>query len=498
MLEGFVTDQNSRRASRVQVYGVDERFWRFHGLDLPVLSANEAMVSEGLAVELLTNAGHSVVLRIESASAIPTESVHGRKEDVGRSARLTIRDVLKREDGGEFSLSPRQGSIRAIFVPLGRMQQLLDQPEYVNAVLVEAGEVSTIERRLRETAAIDDLGLKLHAIDQQRALALESRSTILSDALASAGTRAAKRVGMSVIPTLTYLANTIRVGDREIPYSVVTATDLRGFGIGDSGFDQNAIVLNQWAATDLRARVGDAVSIEYYVWETEGRLSTRRAEFRVAAIVPIEGAAADRDLVPEYPGITDSDRLADWDPPFPIDLRRVRPLDEEYWDRYRTTPKAFIPIERGQALWSSRHGGLTALRVVPSSGISLAQGLEQYRTAIRAELDPLTLGFSVLDVRAQSLAASAGSTDFGEYFTYFSTFLVVSALLLAGLFFRLGVEQRLQEIGLLQAVGFDPAAIRRLFVGEGIVLSVIGGSGRHGGRRRVRLADHAGSADLVG
>ena len=87
----------------------------------------------------------------------------------------------------------------------------------------------------------------------------------------------------------------------------------------------------------------------------------------------------------------------------------------------------------------------------------------------------MSLGFSVYDVRAQSLAASTGATDFGEYFTYFSTFLVVSALLLAGLFFKLGVEQRLQEVGLLQALGFDPGAIRRLFVGEGLVLSVLGG-----------------------
>ena len=56
------------------------------------------------------------------------------------------------------------------------------------------------------------------------------------------------------------------------------------------------------------------------------------------------------------------------------------------------------------------------------------------------------------------------------------TFLVVSALLLAGLFFKLGIEQRLQEVGLLQALGLDPPAIRRLFVGEALVLAGIGGA----------------------
>jgi predicted lysophospholipase L1 biosynthesis ABC-type transport system permease subunit len=82
----------------------------------------------------------------------------------------------------------------------------------------------------------------------------------------------------------------------------------------------------------------------------------------------------------------------------------------------------------------------------------------------------------VSDVRAQSLDASRGATDFGEYFVYFSFFLVVSALVLAALFFKLGVEQRVREVGLLRAVGFGPAKVRRLFLAEGLLLSVVGGA----------------------
>ena len=52
-------------------------------------------------------------------------------------------------------------------------------------------------------------------------------------------------------------------------------------------------------------------------------------------MVPIAGLAADRRLAPDYPGITGANSLADWDPPFPIDLSRVRPADERYWDDYR-------------------------------------------------------------------------------------------------------------------------------------------------------------------
>ena len=65
------------------------------------------------------------------------------------------------------------------------------------------------------------------------------------------------------------------------------------------------------------------------------------------------------------------------------------------------------------------------------------------------------------DVRGEALTASRGATDFGEYFVYFSFFLVVSALLLAALFFKLGIEQRVREVGLLRAVGFRVADVRR-------------------------------------
>ena len=184
--EGFVAAQESgRRASRVQVYAVDERFWRFHGLErVKHLERNEALLSEGLAAELDADAGASVMLRVENSSAIPTESLHGRKEDVGRSVRLTVRQVLPREDLGEFSLSPRQGSVRAIFVPLA---QDADAARAARSGERDSGrrqlDAADVERRLASSRPlIDDFGLRVRALDELGAIAVESRSTILSDA----------------------------------------------------------------------------------------------------------------------------------------------------------------------------------------------------------------------------------------------------------------------------------------------------------------------------
>ena len=84
------------------------------------------------------------------------------------------------------------------------------------------------------------------------------------------------------------------------------------------------------------------------------------------------------------------------------------------------------------------------------------------------------MGVALFPARAAALEASRGATDFGEYFTYFSFFLMVSALMLTVLFFKLGIEQRLRQIGILRASGYSMPVIRRLLLSEATVLAVVG------------------------
>ena len=94
-------------------------------------------------------------------------------------------------------------------------------------------------------------------------------------------------------------------------------------------------------------------------------------------------------------------------------------------------------------MWHSRYGDLTSLRF--GAGEARRPDAAAFSTALRQALSPAAMSVSILRVREQALAASAGATDFGEYLTYFSFFIVVSALLLVVLFFKLGVEQRLRR-----------------------------------------------------
>jgi ABC-type antimicrobial peptide transport system permease subunit len=333
-------------------------------------------------------------------------------------------------------------------------------------------------RLLKASFRNADLGLKVRGLEAPAVVALESDSAVLSDLQVEKAREAAAQLKLNNAQVLTYLANTLRVGARETPYSLVTALDDAGLqvllGQGRALPAAQQVVLNDWAARDLGARLGDKLTLEYYVWREEGRLDTQSAEFNVSAIVPLQGAAADRNYAPDYPGITDAHSLADWDPPFPIDLKRVRKLDEEYWDKYRTTPKAFLRLQDGQRLWATRYGKVTSLRLFAPGEPRLPEIVARFDSVLREKLDPLQTGLLVLPVKSQSLQAAQGATDFGEYFSYFSFFLVISALLLASLFFKLGIEQRLREIGLLRAVGYSLKQIRALFLREGVVLAAAG------------------------
>ena len=493
VLDGVVTHEPSRRrAGDVRVYGVDDRFWKFNGVSVATPQNREVLLSESLASELGAANDDSVLLRIEKPSDIPIESLHGRKEDPGRTIRLNVRSVLPGASLGEFSLRPQQGPVRAIFVSLAFLQKELDQASKVNSILIAEGTwldqkektrvAGNLASLLKDKATLEDLGLKLRFLSEQHTIVLESSSNIINDSVARAAQEAASALSLRTVPVLSYLANSINATEPSVPYSLVTALDDETFAalarLGHSVTDKSSphppIVLNEWTARELNAQLNDTISLEYYLWHEGGRLETKKTDFEVAAIVPIKGLAADRDLVPAYPGITESENISDWDPPFPIDLDRVRKQDEDYWHQYRTTPKAFIPLATGQQLWGTRFGKLTSIRLSsPANQLSL-EVVDRYRDALRQSLQPAQAGFQVTPVREQGVQASRGATDFGEYFLYFSFFLVISALLLTALFFKLGIEQRLREIGTLQAIGFPASRIRRLFLAEGALLAIAG------------------------
>lgn len=459
------------RASQVAIYGVDDSFFSFHGHTTQAPSGRSAWLSPALAREFKAKPRDGILLRLEEPSDIPREFLHGRREETARTLRFSAADSAVAPVLGDFSLRPSQGELRAVFVSLDQLASELGRSGKANTILLAGGTEERAVIKLHEHFRLEDLGLRFRDLNNERGIALEHVSTLLDDPVVDHALSLGKTLKLLQRPVFTWLANSIRIGRHEIPYSLVAGVDEAT--LAEINHDRplpdiegSPIVLNQWAATDLGAKIGDKVTLKYFVWSSEGRLKTEQAEFTLAAIAPLTGLAADRTFAPEYPGITDKAALAGWDPPFPIDLKRIRPLDEQYWRLHRATPKAWIQLNRARDLWSTRYGSLTSIRYPEPS--------PELEKMLRAELDPMEGHFTLLPVREQALSASSGSTDFGQYFLYFSFFVIISALLLMGLFFRLGVEQRQREVGLLSALGFNQREMRGLFLSEGIVLAAMG------------------------
>ena len=478
----------SSRASRVDIHGVDERFWSFFTPPKLLPGPREVLINETLADEINAQVGDALIVRFQTDTLIPSESVMGRKSGNVRVMRLKVTGVLPASGVGRFGLSPSQQLPYNAFLSLETLQSALEQPDRANALFVSGSPseegARSLELALQETLRLEDLRLTTRLIPKRGTVTLETDRIVLDISTADAASDAAREAGLPSLPVLTYLANEIRVDDRSVPYSTVTA-----FGTGgDAPFgplllsngeptprlEKDEILLNDWAARDLRASVGDDVELAYYLVGPQGSLDTARHTFMLKGVVRMSGLALDRDLAPTYKGMSDAARIGDWDPPFPVDLGKIRPIDEDYWDQYRTAPKAFVSLETAKKLWTSRFGQLTSIRVAPAEGQTVDQAAGVFEKHLRTRLSPAAYGLAFQPVKAQGLAASAGATDFSEYFFYFSFFLIVSATMLVVLLFRLGVERRSKEIGLLIATGQPIGVVRKLLLKESTAVALVG------------------------
>lgn len=459
----------SASANRVVVLGADKRFAEL-GLDgaLPVPGPGEVVLNERLARQLNAAPGDKLVLRVRKPSAISLDAPLAPSEDDSVALSVTVKAVAGGGRLGNFSLQANQIPPFNAFCALRDLQAAAGlagkDGEPARANLLLGGSISgrdPIESALKKAWTLADAELKVEPCTQGGVELRTSR--IFFDAETEA---AALQAAPGARGILSYFVNEIRSGERATPYSMVAAM---GAPVVPDGMKDDEILLNAWLAEDLGAKEGAQVELAYFVVGPMQKLEERRRRFTVRGVLPLEGAAADPTLMPDFPGLAHTDNCKDWDPSFPVNLDHIRDKDETYWDDHRGTPKAFVTLAAGREMWTSRFGALTAVRYPGATDPEALAG------EIRKRLSPAQLGLAVVPARANAEASTADALDFGPLFVGFSFFLIVAAVLLMALLFVFGVERRAEEVGVLLAVGFTPVQVRRVLMLEGAGLALAGG-----------------------
>ncbi|WP_339732498.1 FtsX-like permease family protein [uncultured Gimesia sp.] len=514
-------EEQHLRVGQVNIFGTDERLWSLlehQNQEHP--SGDEAILNARVAEQLEADVGDEITLWIELPSAIPRDSLLGEREEQSVEITLTVSAILDESSkAGRLALMPNQQLPLDLFVSLSTLQEALDldeiqasrrnpksRPARVNSLFFSSDNPAAgttpaaleiakdLEAAFKEALKLEDLNLKIAPNEAFNYLSLESEQMILDPQIEQAGRTAAKSLMLTASPVMVYIANEIRPAVSKQPdpktrfsmYSIMVGiefTEQAPFGpfkfIGDKPklpLKENEIVLNEWLAEDLNAKVGEAVLMKYHVVGSRGELPEVEQTFYVRGIVALDGTpAADRKLTPEMEGITDADTFGDWKQPFPMKLDKVTDRDEAYWDKYKATPKAFVALETAQNLWNSRYGSLTSLRVSPLADKSLKESENLFGNEVLKKIDVFKMGLTVQPIKFLGLMAASGTTDFSGLFIGFSFFIILSAIILIRLLFKLGIDRRVSSIGLLSAIGFTPQQVRQVIFKEAFAVILLGG-----------------------
>jgi ABC-type antimicrobial peptide transport system permease subunit len=427
--------------------------------------------------------GVDLVLSLPAESDIPRDAPMARRSRQDSLSGLRLRVSRIVSEPGMLALFNPGGGQRApqnVWVNLAELQDAVGQRGRVNALF--AHEITAtnegadqLNAALRRIVTLADYGLTIAALPNASESALTSRATYIAPPIEAAADRSGvpvRKISINLINAVDRLA-----ADGQVQSSIHYAVAAGVTPLDDAALADDEVALNAWAAEHLGAKVGDRLSLKFYLRQSDGSLTEITdadrgfgSHLRVARILPMSGIGADASLTPSYKGLTDADSIANWDPPAEVNIEKklVTKADEDYWKQHKAAPKLFVTYATARRLWGTELGGATSLRVPNDRA-------DEFATKLLSDVDPAAMGLTFRPLRLEQMAAASGTTDFGQLFIGFSFFLIVAAALLVAMLLRLSVEQRARQLGAMSALGFSPGALRRIMLIEGMLLSICGG-----------------------
>ncbi|MCF8378771.1 MAG: ABC transporter permease [Bacteroidales bacterium] len=456
-----VADGGQKRIPNVQILGVDENFDILAGTEnfYEELGADEVILSTNLANRLGVSVGEDILIRMTKASLIPLNAPFVSDDENIVSSRLKVKDLAGTEQMGMFNLKNSQTAPFNAFVSKDFLSVLMEFENKSNLLLLSGNSnTETIKDALKKVWSVEDAGIILTTSENSTEIDAGSERVFIDDAIAGV----LKNIPQLKFPVFSYFVNSLNTKTASTPYSFVST-------IPDKSLEDTEVIINEWLAADLKISKGDTINIEYFVVGPLRALKEDSVSLRVKLVVAPEGYFADKNLMPNLPGLSDAGSCSDWESGVPIDLKAIRDKDEEYWNKYKGTPKAFISFSLATKLWINRFGSYTAFRY-SSEEISK----EELARVIIENLEPEKLGFQIENVREKGEFAAGNGVDFGELFGGLSFFLLMGGILLTVLLFLLNLENRKDQLQTLSTLGIPLNRIRKMMLSEGMAIAFLG------------------------
>ena len=461
-----------KQVNHVEVLGADAPFFELAESPSGIEPGpDDLAVNEKLAAALGVKVGDEVALRIFKPGFLSQDApLATRKDRETRRWLFTLRAVLSESQLGRFSLKSDQTSPYNAFVNLRRLQEILEMEGRANLIVAGAAgkpiSAEAAQAALRSTWRIEDAELRFRSLERHGIDQLESPRIYLEPAVSEK----ALALRPDSVGLLSYLVNSVSSEKgRSTPYSFVTAAGPsadRRLSPVPPDMKDDQILVSRWLADHLALREGDRVKLSYSELTPGHTFAERHRFFAVRGILEMEALVMEKELMPEFPGLTDVENCKDWDIGLPMEERQLKDeANEAYWKAYRQTPKAFVTLQAGREMWTNRFGDLMAVRY-----FSAASNPQELRTRI----DPADTGLFFRPVREDAMRAAAESTDLGQLLLGMSVFLMAASLTLTVMLFTFSAEHRAREMGTLLAVGYTPGQVKGLLLAEGGVLAVLG------------------------
>lgn len=454
----------SENSVGVKIIAIDPGFFKFHGENDISLNPGMVFINRKLAEFLEVIEGDEIILRYPAISQIPSDAPFSPEKKNVSSAVLTVKRILETEEIGNFSLSISQITPMNLFVNRSDIADIEGNVPDINRMLIASENklpLDQVAAMLKETLMPGDIGLIMRRSEKSGMNEIISKRVFIDQNIVDGITE----VFPSVAPVLTYLGNMFIKGDGMTPYSFISGLPGSLYEDIPSG---DRIIINEWIASDLDAKTGDTIDVKWYSPDIANRMTVRSGQFIVSGITGMDSNLSDPFLMPEFSGISGKESCSEWDAGVLVDISLIRDKDEDYWNTYKGTPKAFIGYQKAKDLWGNNYGPVTSLRF-PAD----IKG-DEIISELTGRIDPQQAGFTVQDILGESVRAAAEGTDFSTLFFSLGFFIILSSIILLILVVAAFLDTRKGQVRTLSSLGFTDTWIGSLLFSESVFIATAG------------------------